>query len=612
MRTRLRNAIWPLVTVLASLCGLLAVSALVPDVGCQKRTPDMLETFTRTRVVLPEQAQIGQEVLVTGTLERASFPGAALPPLGSNEKYAEPFPQQRIVIESPFFSLETVTDEKGRFSCNLTPVVPGRYLVTARYPGDSLAYYVESRDSREVQFVGEIASTAPPDFSWVRYAILGLLILIGGVFIYRYARQFARKKQERSGFAKRGRWEELKSAVPWALAAVVLGLVLYALVPRGDPSVVRRNIDNSRVVTSIRVSAPSRVDENEEFTVKGRLSYLQDSAGWNLKDARVDIFVVVANGQYDVQEIATTLTTDEEGRFSTQTAIAHAGLYEVSAVFRDTGETYLESSDVRDVRVGGTGEVFGDWKSPGFLTVILGLPLAVLMAIGGILYLRRRASTRPPRPDQPSQPAALPPTLPPPVPVRLAVDSPLKIALPQISATFPDVWGSGEDLLVVFTLEGAVYPLAEATLEIELEPGAKSETSFGEGATASRDHIYARTGSYEIKAALSGKARNGHIPASRLVRIVDYREEVVRLYEETVSRLRERGIALQPKMTAREVAARLTRAMPDLPHSVPSEIVTAFEGADYSLHPVARAEYERMYLACRKVEDAGPRRIPNL
>ena len=86
-----------------------------------------------------------------------------------------------------------------------------------------------------------------------------------------------------------------------------------------------------------------------------------------MPDAKVDIFVVVTSGQFDVQEIIATLTTDEDGRFNTETAIEHGGVYEVSAVFRDTGETYLESSDVRNVTVGRPERDIRRLEEPGLV-----------------------------------------------------------------------------------------------------------------------------------------------------------------------------------------------------------------------------------------------------
>jgi hypothetical protein len=86
-----------------------------------------------------------------------------------------------------------------------------------------------------------------------------------------------------------------------------------------------------------------------------------------------------------------------------------------------------------------------------------------------------------------------------------------------------------------------------------------------------------------------------------MVRIVDYREEIVRLYNEVVHGLRAREVALSPKMTPREVESRLEGAIPGLSHEAVRDLVDVFEEANYSMHPVVRLAYERMYLACEEV-----------
>jgi hypothetical protein len=603
MNANVRKLILGLAVVLVSLTGLLAVSALVPDVSCQKRTPDILETATRIHVWLPERTLVGQPFTVNGILERAAFPGVALPPLGGNEKYAEPFPQQRVIIKSSFFSEETVTDDQGRFSCNITPMVPGNYLVTAKYPGDSLMYYRDSAAGSEVEFIGEETVVNPVDLPWLRYVVGIPILLLGAYVVYRYLRSFSRRgREERGPRKRRQRWQELRDLLPWVLAMLVMAAILYALVPRG-PATRRQGEDTNRITTSIRITVPSRVDQRESFEVKGRLHYFQGDSGWPMRDAKIDIFVVATSGQFGVQEIVATLTTDKDGRFSSEIAIDYSGLYEVSAVFRDTGETYLESGDVRNVRVGGPGEVFGDWKSPGWFPVILGVPMAILVAIAAFLYYRHYRKAHPPELKKPQAPAVVPAAQPPTSLGRApSADSPVKITFPQIAEPFPDVWGQDDNLLIVFTVDGTRYPLAQLSLDVELGPDSTIREPLGQPARVSHEHTYRRPGDYQIKAAPVEEVRNGFVPASRMVRIVDYREEIVRLYSEMVRILRARGVALSTRMTAREVENRLVGSMPNLSRDAVTGLVSVFEEANYSLHSISRSSYEKMYLALTEVE----------
>jgi hypothetical protein len=326
-----------------------------------------------------------------------------------------------------------------------------------------------------------------------------------------------------------------------------------------------------------------------------------------MSDARIDIFVV-PSGQTGIEQIVTeeiiaTLTTDVAGEFTTETSIDSRGVYEVSAVFRDTGDNYLESSDARNVTVGGPPPILGDWKNLGWFSVILGVPLAILIPIGAFLYYRHYRKTHPREAKEPETLVAPQPPPPPPIAAHPASESPVKIALPQIAQPFPDVWGRGDDLIIVFTVDGSRYTLAQASLDIELGPDSTTRAPVGQQGRVSQEHTYRSAGQYEIKAVLVKEVRNGYVPASRMVRIVDYREEIVRLNNEMVATLQTRGMALTAKMTAREVETRLTRAMPALHRETAGGLISVFEEANYSLHPMARSAYERMYLACLEVKE---------
>jgi hypothetical protein len=114
-------------------------------------------------------------------------------------------------------------------------------------------------------------------------------------------------------------------------------------------------------------------------------------------------------------------------------------------------------------------------------------------------------------------------------------------------------------------------------------------------------HTFRQTGVYNIQAVLVKEVRNGYLPASRMVRIVDYREEIVRLYNEMLVILKSQGFSLTPKMTVREIERRLQQAYPALPNEVTSSLVWIFEEANYSLHLIARPAYEKMFKAVQEV-----------
>jgi len=55
------------------------------------------------------------------------------------------------------------------------------------------------------------------------------------------------------------------------------------------------------------------------------------------------------------------------------------------------------------------------------------------------------------------------------------------------------------------------------------------------------------------------------------------------------------------KMTARDVERHLVKTVPTLPEEVIDNLVTVFEEANYSLHPITRPAYEKMFLSVQEI-----------
>ncbi|MEI6796660.1 MAG: DUF4129 domain-containing protein, partial [Methanomassiliicoccales archaeon] len=79
------------------------------------------------------------------------------------------------------------------------------------------------------------------------------------------------------------------------------------------------------------------------------------------------------------------------------------------------------------------------------------------------------------------------------------------------------------------------------------------------------------------------------------VRIVDYREEVVILYADAFDSWKNRG-KVERHMTPQEASCRLANDGA-LPKARAEELCRTFEYAEFSLRPIRREDYERMYLA---------------
>jgi hypothetical protein len=183
----------------------------------------------------------------------------------------------------------------------------------------------------------------------------------------------------------------------------------------------------------------------------------------------------------------------------------------------------------------------------------------------------------------------------------------IEVRFPQIEDPFPDAWGAGEPLTVLLRLKdrhGDVIPSQSG--EIDWGDGETVQgVADGEG-QIQLEYVYNIKGEYTISASYTDKDTGKRISSWRKIRIVDYREEMVRLFNEMLETLNLMDIHIDPEMTAREIEILLAGRLEGVPRGTIRRIVAGFEEANYSLHPVARSSYESMYLSITEVlKNAG-------
>jgi hypothetical protein len=116
---------------------------------------------------------------------------------------------------------------------------------------------------------------------------------------------------------------------------------------------------------------------------------------------------------------------------------------------------------------------------------------------------------------------------------------------------------------------------------------------------------FPKKGDYSITVRYDGSPGRLPAEASRAILIVDYREEIVRLYNAFLSEVRGRSSLIPEDATPREVegimvsrplalSAGSGQALDEI---ALDDFISAFEEADYSLHPIERRHYERAYRA---------------
>ncbi len=161
----------------------------------------------------------------------------------------------------------------------------------------------------------------------------------------------------------------------------------------------------------------------------------------------------------------------------------------------------------------------------------------------------------------------------------------------------PDVWGLGEEMRVRLSLcgetgspvEGAsvrlVFSDSRHTIELVTDSAGNCTASMRMDAL----------GSFEVTAEFEGIAgRYVKSSGSAQYRVVDFREEIVRLYNLFLDWTRRRVEKISNESTPREVEAMLATSQVSLDERALEQVIARFEEADYSEHVIGRPQYVAM------------------
>jgi hypothetical protein len=181
-------------------------------------------------------------------------------------------------------------------------------------------------------------------------------------------------------------------------------------------------------------------------------------------------------------------------------------------------------------------------------------------------------------------------------------DPRVEILFPQIENQLPPVWGINEPLTILCR---ALIEMPEnhtkSSPQIKASDRGFDITTSG-FSPVQLEHIFDRKGEIDINIHFGGDTGE-KIFGTRKIRLVDYREEIVVLFNRLIGSLSAHGIAVDRMMTAREIESQLKEKNPDIAVDVMEDIVRGFESANYSLQPVARKIYIDMYQAVEKIRE---------
>ena len=175
----------------------------------------------------------------------------------------------------------------------------------------------------------------------------------------------------------------------------------------------------------------------------------------------------------------------------------------------------------------------------------------------------------------------------------------LQVNFQKAAADLADVWGPGEEVVIIVGVtDEDGHAIAGAVVNVSVADDAPSDVVVGDDGTYAFGWSGSELGAHTVSVEFAGD--DAYLPsaASRNLRIVDFREEIVRLYNTFLDWARGRSADVTEQSTPREVEALLVSQGLPISQKALDELISRFEEADYSEHshrtPALRSDVPRM------------------
>ena len=189
-------------------------------------------------------------------------------------------------------------------------------------------------------------------------------------------------------------------------------------------------------------------------------------------------------------------------------------------------------------------------------------------------------------------------------PVETRLSTTLEMKFDKISQDLPNVWGVGEEVTLRFALaDEERRAIADAAITVTVD-GSDTQLATDQDGGCTLQRTGTETHDYAVSATYAGD--EDYLPAESVqsFRVVDFREEIVRLYNAFLGWAGDTTGSALDQATPREVELLLvSRGVPVAQKSL-DELISRFEEADYSEHPIGRRHYESMFRAWHAVVEA--------
>lgn len=179
----------------------------------------------------------------------------------------------------------------------------------------------------------------------------------------------------------------------------------------------------------------------------------------------------------------------------------------------------------------------------------------------------------------------------------------LSIVLPNIEAQFPNVWGIRDALRIEIILHKDVLgEIQGREADVFIDEETVGSVRLSQQGRAGLCHVFVEKGEHKIRVILPGGFEHQSWDSEIKLRVVDYGEEIINLYNEFLEKLASHGIYVPNEMTARETE-NLIINMGGFDLGALSRVTTCFEKAEYSHHSMTREDYEITYLSLKELEN---------
>jgi len=171
----------------------------------------------------------------------------------------------------------------------------------------------------------------------------------------------------------------------------------------------------------------------------------------------------------------------------------------------------------------------------------------------------------------------------------------VSIKCPQLQLLHADIWGTNEELETVCQLfDENDQPIAGRAIRVSVEGSEIGEFTTDNQGICNPAHAFNNKGSYSISYSFGGDEVYPSCSHQMTIRVVDYREEAVGLFNAIKKSAMSKGAIITGRSTPREVEATLLNTFAGIDSEKLDRFIGYVEESLYSSHYFKRNHYADM------------------